>query len=196
MISSQSRQPARTVRIHRSAWALAFGAWTGVTTTSARNTSSNPATELRVAVAEHKAQSLSSHCCGQEQVAGLLGDPGTIGVGRHTGQVDPASGQFDEEQHLQPPQPDGVDREEVAGEDAGRLAGAGTPARSWSSAAGGIEPMATQRGADRGCRDRYAEPEQLALDALVAPARVLPGQADDQLLQLLVQWRRPVPRCG
>jgi hypothetical protein len=30
-----------------------------------------------------------------------------------------------------------------------------------------------------------------ALDALVAPVRVLPGQADDQLLQLLVQWRSP-----
>ena len=74
-----------------------------------------PATELRVAVAEHKAPSLSSIRCRQEQVAGLLGDPGSIGVGRHAGQVDPAGGQFDEEQHIQPPQPDGVDREEVAG---------------------------------------------------------------------------------
>jgi hypothetical protein len=35
--------------------------------------------------------------------------------------LDPAGGQSDEEQHIQPPQPDGVDREEVAGEDAGRL---------------------------------------------------------------------------
>jgi hypothetical protein len=80
-----------------------------------------PATELRVAVAEHKAQPQSPIRCRQEQVAGLLGDPGTIGVGRHAGQVDPAGGQFDKEQHIQPPQPDGVDREEVAGEDAGRL---------------------------------------------------------------------------
>ena len=39
-----------------------------------------PTTALRVAVAEHKAQSLSSLRCRQEQVAGLLGDPGTIGV--------------------------------------------------------------------------------------------------------------------
>ena len=43
---------------------------------------------------------------------------------------------------------------------------------------------------------RIAEPEQFALDALVAPARVLPGQADDQLLQLLVERRSPGPRCG
>jgi DDE domain len=34
-------------------------------------------------------------------------------------------------------------------------------------------------------------PEQLALDALVAPARVLPGQADDQLLHLLTDGRSP-----
>jgi hypothetical protein len=51
----------------------------------------------------------------------LLGDPGTIGVGGHAGQVDPAGGLFDEEQHLQPPQPDGIDGEEVAGDDGARL---------------------------------------------------------------------------
>jgi hypothetical protein len=54
-----------------------------------------PVTELGVAVAEHNAQPQSIRCR-QEQVAGLLGDPGTIGVGRHAGQLDPASGQFDE----------------------------------------------------------------------------------------------------
>ena len=53
-----------------------------------------PTTELRVAVAEHKAQSLSFSRCPQEQVAGLPGDPGTIWVARHAGQVDPASGQY------------------------------------------------------------------------------------------------------
>ena len=100
---------ARTVPIHRSAEALAFGAWTGVTSTSAPLGPEHlvePTTELRVAVAEHKAQSLSPIRCRQEQVAGLLGDPGTIGVGRHAGQVDPAGGQFNDEQHLQPPQPE------------------------------------------------------------------------------------------
>jgi hypothetical protein len=46
-------------------------------------------------------------------------------------------------------------------------------------------------GADRGRRDAHAEPEQLPLDALVAPARVLAGQPNDQLLQLLVELRSP-----
>jgi hypothetical protein len=49
-----------------------------------------------------------------------------------------------------------------------RLAGAGTPAKSWAFAVGRVEPVAAQRGADRGCRDAHAEPLQLALDALVA----------------------------
>jgi hypothetical protein len=35
--------------------------------------------------------------------------------------VDPPGVQFDEEQHGKPPQPDGVDGEEVAGHDLGRL---------------------------------------------------------------------------
>jgi hypothetical protein len=51
----------------------------------------------------------------------------------------------------------------------------------------GIEPATAKRGADRGCRNVHAEPLKLALAALVAPARILPGQADDQLLGVLVQ---------
>jgi hypothetical protein len=53
-----------------------------------------------------------------------------------------------------------------------------------------VEPLAAQRGPNRGRRDGHAEPQQLTLDALVAPARVLRGQPDDQLLYLRVQ-RRP-----
>ena len=52
--------------------------------------------------------------------------------------------------------------------------------------------MAVQRGADRGCRDPHAEVHQLALDTLVAPARVLYGQADDQLLDGLVELWPPL----
>jgi hypothetical protein len=54
--------------------------------------------------------------------------------------------------------------------------------------------MAAQRGADRGRRDPGTKAEQLALDALVAPGRVLPGQSHDQLLDLLVQrWPAHFP---
>jgi hypothetical protein len=57
--------------------------------------------------------------------------------------------------------------------------------------------MAAKRRADRGGRDLNPEVLQLALDPLVAPGEVLPGQADDQLLHLLVQWpARPAVRVG
>ena len=60
----------------------------------------------------------------------------------------------------------------------------------------GIQPVAAQRRADRGGRDPHAQLEQFALDALVAPARVLSGQADDQLLDVLVQRWPPGRGAG
>ena len=44
-----------------------------------------------------------------------------VRVGGHAGQMHPAGVQFDEEQHVQPPQPHRVDGEEVAGNDPGGL---------------------------------------------------------------------------
>jgi hypothetical protein len=49
--------------------------------------------------------------------------------------------------------------------------------------------MAAQGGADHRRRDAHAKVQQLPLDALVAPTRVLPGQTNDQPLDILVQWR-------
>src|SRR5512133_3121928 len=67
------------------------------------------------------------------------------------------------EQHIQPSQPDGVDGEEVAGEDAGRLLAQERPPGRGRRSRRRVQPVAAQRGADRGCRDPDAEPEQLAL---------------------------------
>jgi len=47
--------------------------------------------------------------------------------------------------------------------------------------------MAAQRGADCGGRRLDAKPQQLALDALVAPPRIVLCEADDQLLDVVVQ---------
>src|SRR6266545_8189789 len=57
-----------------------------------------PAGELRVPVAPQEAEPASLLLQHHEEVAGLLGDPGTVGVGGHPGQVAPASFQLDEEQ--------------------------------------------------------------------------------------------------
>jgi hypothetical protein len=54
-----------------------------------------------------------------------------------------------------------------------------------------------QHRADGGGRDLDAKLLELALDALVAPAGVLLGQADDQLLDVLVQrWSSGLVRVG
>jgi hypothetical protein len=79
-----------------------------------------PAAELRVTIANNKAHAASSFLLDEQQVAGLLGDPGGVGVGSHASQVHPPGVQLDEEQHVQPPQPDGVDSE-VTGDDPGGL---------------------------------------------------------------------------
>jgi hypothetical protein len=52
--------------------------------------------------------------------------------------------------------------------------------------------VAAQRGADRSRRDSYTKSLELALDALVAPARVLLGETDDQLLDVVVKRWSPL----
>jgi hypothetical protein len=115
--------------------------------------------------------------------------PGAGWVDSHPGHVDPPSVQLEEAQHGQAPQPDGLDREEVAGDDPGGLLSEerpprrGRPSRSW------IYPMTSERCADRGCRDSHAQPLEFTLHALVTRARNLASQADDQLLYVGVQLR-------
>jgi hypothetical protein len=57
-------------------------------------------------------------------------------------------------------------------------------------------PVAAERFADRGRRHLHAEPDEFAFDPLVAPARVLGGQADDQLLEVLVELRSARSTAG
>ena len=117
-------------------------------------------------------------------------------MGGHAGQVDPPGAQLDEEQHIQPAQPDRVDGEEVAGHDPGGLLAQERPPGSGRPPGRGVQPVATQDGADGSRGDLDAEVLEFALDPLVAPARVLPGQADDQLLYLLVQRWSAGLMCG
>jgi hypothetical protein len=57
----------------------------------------------------------------RDEIAGLLRDPGTGGVGGDAGEVHTPVVELDEEQHVQPLQEHGVHGEEVAGHDAGSL---------------------------------------------------------------------------
>jgi len=57
--------------------------------------------------------------------------------------------------------------------------------------------MTEEGGADRGCRDLHPEAQQFSLDALVTPPGILLGQADDQLLDVVVQrWSSGLVRVG
>jgi hypothetical protein len=78
---------------------------------------------------------------------------------------------------------------QVAGDDPGGLLAQERPPGGGRWPRCRVQPVTLQRRADRGGRDLHAQAQQLALDALVAPARVLVSQADDQLLDAVVERR-------
>jgi pimeloyl-ACP methyl ester carboxylesterase len=113
-----------------------------------------------------------------------------VRVARAGDVLDPAAADRDEDEHVQPPKPDGVDSEEVAGED--RLA---VPAQERAPA----QPIALRRGRHAGGRKHAAhqrrrhvdaELAQFADDPDIAPGRVLARQPHDQLAHLPLD-RRP-----
>ena len=78
---------------------------------------------------------------------------------------------------------------QVAGDEAGGLLAQECSPRGSGPPWGRVQPIVVERGTDRGGRDLHAESKELSLDALVAPARVLLGQANDQLLDVGIQLR-------
>jgi hypothetical protein len=94
-----------------------------------------------------------------------------------------------------PSQPDGVDGEEVAGHDSGGLLAKERPPGAARPPRCRVEPVAAQRREDRGRRGLHAKLLKFAFDALVAPVGVLSGEADDQLLEVVVQ-RWPTGLAG
>ena len=87
---------------------------------------------------------------------------------------------MDEEQHLPPAQRHRVEREEVAGHDAGGLpaqeltpGGPGTPWR-------GLDAVGPEHLGCRAGRHPMPEAHQLTLDALLPPSRVVDSQPHDQ----------------
>lgn len=74
------------------------------------------AAELRVPIMDQEARPLAAVAEIHQQVACLLAHPHRVGVARTREVLDPARADRDEEQHVQPAQPDRIDREEIAGE--------------------------------------------------------------------------------
>ena len=146
--------------------------------------------ELRITVVDQKPHSLAAVVAIHQQVARLLSHPRRIRTTR-TGEIlDPARPNRDEEEHVQPPQPDRLDGEEIASQHclsvlAEKSAPGGPgPLRRWRDT-GAREHVPHQRR-----RDADAQLAQFPDDPDVASVTVLPRQAQDQLAHLLIE-RRP-----
>jgi hypothetical protein len=98
--------------------------------------------------------------------------------------------QLDEEEHVQPAQPQRLDREEVTLEDPGRLLAQELPPAHALSPGCRLDLVAAEHVPDAARRQGHAQSDELAVDALVAPARVLGRQAQDELPRLSRE-RRP-----
>ena len=168
---------------NRSAIALARGARTGVlmmrmsvAVKTASNAVVNLASRSRMRNRDRRAGVVEVH----EQVAGQLGQPGAGGVRGDAEDVHPAGGVLDDEERVQPVQGDGVEVEQVAGEDRVRL-GLQELGPRWSGPPGrGVDAGVVQDGPDGGGADLVAEAGEFAVDASISPGGVLGGQADDQ----------------
>ena len=133
------------------------------------NTASKAASELGISVADQEPELLGAVTEVHQQVAGLLGDPRAGGMGGDPGEEHAAAAVLDHYEDVEAAQEDGVDVGEVDREDRVGLRGQELPpARSgpaWCGVdAGALEvPPHCRRG------DRVAEPDELAVDAAVAP---------------------------
>jgi hypothetical protein len=80
---------------------------------------------------------------------------------------------------------------EVAGDDPGGLLTQERPPSRGCATRDGVESMTAEGSSDRGCRDFHPKAQGFSPDAPIAPARVLPRQADDQLLDSSSSGGRP-----
>jgi hypothetical protein len=116
----------------------------------------------------------------RRQVPGLLSDPGPDRMGRDARQEDLATLEVDEEQHVETTQCDGIHGEEITRQRPSSLSPEELGPRRSRSSRCGAKTVTTQDIA-HACR-RYGDTELGALpdDAEIAPARVLPRQAEDE----------------
>jgi hypothetical protein len=98
--------------------------------------------------------------------------------------VHPPGLDLDREQFVHALEQDGVDMQEVAGQDAMCLSLQELPPCRRRPSRRGAEPGGGQDPADRALPDPVARAEQLTLDTPVPPARVLPRQLLDQRTHL------------
>lgn len=97
----------------------------------------------------------------------------------------PPSGDLHHDQHVQPPQHDGVDVEEVGRQQPGRLRFQEGPPAGVGLAGRRADPGGGEDPADGAGADPMAEPDQFALHAPVSPAGILAGEPEDKVAYLV-----------
>jgi hypothetical protein len=98
------------------------------------------------------------------------------------GEVEAPGAVLDEDQGVQALEGHGVEVQEIGGDDAVGLGGEELAPGRTESLRGRVDTGSMQALPDRGRGDRVAEAGKFALYAAVAPAAVLAGQAQDELL--------------
>ncbi len=129
------------------------------------------------------------------QVPGLLSDPGGIGMGGAVGVENPAAADLQEDKHVESPKQHRVDGEEVAGKNCSGVGGEKLGPSRTIAARCRRQAMTAQDAADGSGRDLVAELEEFALNATIAPTWVLAAQTQNQVAQLIRDWRPASPRA-
>jgi hypothetical protein len=107
--------------------------------------------------------------------------PSAGGMCCHATNVQSAGVVLNEDQHVDAPEQDRVDGQEVTRDDALRLGGQELFPRRARSARGWLKAGCGQDLPDRRRRDPVAESGQLTVDAAMSPQRILGGHIDDEL---------------
>ena len=145
--------------------------------------------ELGVVIIDQEAQRGLALTARSGEVTRLRGDPAAARLLGGAGEVDAAALKLTEEEHVDPPQGDGLDGQEVAGEHGRRLTADQLAPGQPTSLSSRAEPGLAQEPSHGPHRYRDPEPGELPGDPLITPARVLARQARYELADLAADAR-------
>src|SRR5918996_3959365 len=140
-----------------------------------------PSRDFLVAISDEKPRWVDLLSEGPRELAGLLRHPLRIGMARAARDVDATARQLNEEEHVQPLEPDGLHREKVDGDHRVGVCAYEVTPRHPTALAGRPDPRASQHLANRRRRDGDAEPLQLADDPLISPPWILSRETHDEV---------------
>jgi hypothetical protein len=153
--------------------------------------------ELGVPVADQEAEGGDPLAEVHQEVAGGLGGPGCARVGGHAEEVESSGADFHDEQDIESAQGDGVEGEEVGGQQSGGLGvQEGPPVGVWTAWCG-AEVGGGEDSADGACAQVMSEPGEFGLDASVSPGWILLRQTQHEVTDLIAdRWAAGAVRVG